>query len=76
MPPKRKRQSETSGDDEELDRPSSLPAQRITSPAGKTALDAKSSLSEPITPVGPIDVVGSVSSRTNTFQLPSPRPNY
>lgn len=44
-PAKQKRRSETSGDEEE--HAISLPAQRVT-PSEKSAIDAKSTLSEPI----------------------------
>lgn len=59
-PPNRnKRQSETSGDEETDHHATSLPAQRVT-PSDQGAVDAKSTVSEPIKLAGK-QTAGSVS---------------
>lgn len=58
-PPKRKRASETSADDE-YEQQLSLPAQRVSTASDKLQSDMKTTVSEPIQPVRKM-TVGSVS---------------
>lgn len=58
-PPKRKRASETSADDE-YEQQLSLPAQRVSTGSDKLQSDMKTTVSEPIQPVRKM-TVGSVS---------------
>lgn len=57
-PPKKKHPSETSGD--ETDHPHALSARRASEPADRTVADVKTTISEPIKPVGKL-TIGSVS---------------